>query len=95
MTSAWYREHIDPSTPQFPKTLGKVNSPLIQLDSKTNELIATHESLKNYIKDNNLGRNHYAGIYNNCSGVTKTAYGFRWMWYEDWKKLNRDDDNQN
>lgn len=91
MTSDWYREAVDPVTPQFPKNISRINSPIVQLDKDTNEFIQKHSDLKTYIRENNLNRNHYAGIYSSCSGIAKSAYGYKWMWEEDYENFKKNE----
>lgn len=89
MTSEWYREMVDPNTPMWP-TSGRISSPIVQLDKDTLELVATHSTLREYVKLNNLQQHHYSGIYNNLNKTTKTAYGYVWMWMEDYEKFKNE-----
>lgn len=59
---------------------------IVQLNKDTFELIKIFDSIKDALIA--FGRNSYVGTIGDCiSGRIKTAYGYKWMYYEDYLKL--------
>ena len=91
MTSKWYRNLIIPNSRETKKSpIQKRTSPVIQMDYDSWRKVKQWDSLTHYINENNLTRKEYAGIYNNLVGGSKSAYGYRWMWKEDWEEWKKD-----
>ena len=73
----------------FP-TSGKISSNIIQLEKGTLKFVKEHGTLREYIKENNLSQHHYSGIYNNLNKTSQSAYGYVWMWAEDYEKFKNE-----
>ena len=87
MTSDWYREICDPN-PRLPSESirrKKLKSAIVQIDYKEDIELNRYPSLSYY---RNLEGKQWAyqGVYNTLIGKAKSAYGYRWMWIEDWEE---------
>ena len=89
MTSTWYREQVDPN-PRLPKRNSrKLDSVVVQIDYKEDIELNRYPSLSYYRRLNKEdGGSHwgYQGVYNALIGKAKSAYGYRWMWVDDWEE---------
>lgn len=66
--------------------IGKANSiKVVQLDKDTNELIKIWNSAKEAEREGGFANNN---INKCCKGKYKTHKGYKWMYYEDYIKLN-------
>ena len=86
MTSDWYRELCDPN-PRLPsrRNQNKLKSAIVQIDYKKDIELNRYPSLS-YYKKLNGNQWAYQGVYNTLIGKAKSAYGYRWMWEEDWEE---------
>lgn len=71
-----------------PKTFSNIHGcskEVVKIDTKLDK-IEVYQSIKLAAKDNNL--KNYAHISSCCKGNRKSAYGFRWMYKEDYEKIH-------
>ena len=58
---------------------------VVQLDKNTNELIKVWDSMSIAKREGGFNDGHISSC---CKGVRKTHKGYKWMYYEDYIKLN-------
>lgn len=79
-----YKDEYDQYKFDFEKELTKflLKTKICQIDSNLN-LIGIYNNINDASKKTNLD---YSNIYATCKGKRKTAYGFRWMYLEQYEK---------
>lgn len=64
---------------------GRPSKPVVKIELNSGKVLATYDSMGAAARDN--GKSYVSSIKRCCENKTKSAYGFKWFYLEDYKKL--------